>query len=66
MPDSLPVAIGTPMTHLSLVRSPDDLKKLTIAELQGVADECRKEVINLVSSNSRFGPYTLNSLVFKI
>ena len=51
MPDSLPVVISRPLTHLSMVRSPDDLKKLTIAELQTLADECRTEVINLVSLN---------------
>ncbi len=51
MPDSSPVAMSRSMNRLSMVRSPDDLKKLTIAELQGVADDCRKEVINLVSLN---------------
>jgi len=51
MPVSLPVSNSQPMTSLSQVSSPDDLKKLTIAELQGVADECRTKVINLVSLN---------------
>ncbi len=37
------------MTLLSTIHSPDDLKKLTLAELQSVANECRSEVIDLVS-----------------
>ncbi len=51
MPDFLPVSISPHMSPLAAIHSPDDLKKLTIAELQDVADECRKEVINLVSLN---------------
>ncbi len=51
MPDFLPVSISPLMSPLAAIHSPDDLKKLTIAELQEVADECRKEVINLVSLN---------------
>ncbi len=51
MPDFLPVAICPQMSLLAAIHSPDDLKKLTIAELQEVADECRREVINLVSLN---------------
>ncbi len=51
MPVSRPISISQPMNVLSAIRSPEDLKKLTIAELQVVADECRKEVINLVSLN---------------
>ena len=51
MPNFLPVAISPQMSSLSAIHSPDDLKQLTIAELQGVADECRTEVINLVSLN---------------
>jgi len=51
MPDSLPVTISQQMTLLSAIRSTDDLKKLTIDELQTLADECRKEVIKIVSLN---------------
>ena len=51
MPDSLPVAISQQMTLLSAIHSPADLKKLSLAELQKLADECRKEVIELVSLN---------------
>ncbi|NTV05034.1 MAG: 1-deoxy-D-xylulose-5-phosphate synthase [Chlorobiaceae bacterium] len=51
MPESLPVTITQQSTLLSAIQSPDDLKKLSIAELQNVADECRKEVIKLVSIN---------------
>jgi 1-deoxy-D-xylulose-5-phosphate synthase len=39
------------MTLLSTIHSPDDLNNLTLAELQSVADECRSEVIDLVSIN---------------
>ncbi|MEI6639273.1 MAG: 1-deoxy-D-xylulose-5-phosphate synthase [Chlorobium sp.] len=49
MSDSIPVAQRLP--HLSAIHSPDDLKKLTLAELQTLADECRSEVIDLVSVN---------------
>ncbi len=51
MPDSIPVTITQQSTLLSTIHSPDDLKKLTLAELQRLADECRREVINLVSVN---------------
>ena len=51
MPDSLPVAISQQMTLLSAIHSPADLKKLSLLELQKLADECRKEVIELVSLN---------------
>ncbi len=51
MPDSLPVTLQHQPERLSEIKSPDDLKKLSIAELQGVADECRTEVIKLVSEN---------------
>ncbi len=52
MPDSIsiPVTQHSSLT-LSAIHSPDDLKKLTLAELQRVADECRTEVIDLVSVN---------------
>lgn len=51
MPDSvtLPVLSATPL--LSAIQSPDDLKKLSIPELQRLAGECRKEVIDLVAEN---------------
>ncbi len=51
MPDFRPVAVSQPTNILSTICSPEDLKKLTVAELQGLADECRTEVINLVSLN---------------
>ena len=51
MPDSIPVHHTKHITTLSEIRSPEDLKNLTITELQAVADECRKEVIQLVSEN---------------
>ncbi|MEI7934622.1 MAG: 1-deoxy-D-xylulose-5-phosphate synthase [Chlorobiaceae bacterium] len=51
MPDSIPIPITQQTTLLSAIYSPDDLKKLTIAELQRLADECRREVINIVSVN---------------
>ena len=51
MPDSLPVPITRQRSLLSEIHSPADLKKLSIAELKTLADECRKEVINLVSIN---------------
>jgi 1-deoxy-D-xylulose-5-phosphate synthase len=51
MPDSMQIPVTQQMTSLSDIKSPDDLKKLTIAELQAVADACRKELIKLVSVN---------------
>jgi 1-deoxy-D-xylulose-5-phosphate synthase len=51
MPDSIPVAITQQLPLLSAIHSPEDLKKLSMAELQIVADECRQEVIKLVSIN---------------
>jgi 1-deoxy-D-xylulose-5-phosphate synthase len=51
MPDFLPVSITQQMTLLSGIHSPEDLKKLSLSELQTLADECRKEVIKLVSLN---------------
>ncbi len=51
MPDSIPVPITQQTTLLSAIHSPDDLKKLSLAELQRLADECRSEVIDLVSVN---------------
>ncbi len=51
MHDSLPVPFTQQKSLLSAIHSPDDLKKLSIPELQTLADECRKEVINLVSVN---------------
>ena len=51
MPNSLPVRLLQQSTFLSEIRSPDDLKKLTLAELQLLAEECRQEVIKLVSLN---------------
>ncbi len=51
MPDSIPIPITQQTTLLSAIHSPDDLKKLTLAELQRLADECRREVINIVSVN---------------
>ncbi len=39
------------MPLLSAIHSPVDLKKLTLAELQTLADECRSEIIDLVSVN---------------
>ena len=50
MPDSIPVTIKQHATKLSSISSPDDLKNLTIPELERVADECRREVIELVST----------------
>ncbi|MEI8032848.1 MAG: 1-deoxy-D-xylulose-5-phosphate synthase [Chlorobiaceae bacterium] len=51
MPDSQPARTIPQPERLSGIKSPDDLKNLSIPELQGVADECRKEVIRLVSEN---------------
>jgi len=51
MRNSLPIPITQEMTLLSGIHSPADLKKLTFPELQTLADECRKEVIKLVSEN---------------
>ena len=51
MRDSLPVQITQQMPLLSGIHSTEDIKNLTIPELQALADECRKEVINLVSVN---------------
>ncbi|NTW70135.1 MAG: 1-deoxy-D-xylulose-5-phosphate synthase [Chlorobiaceae bacterium] len=51
MPDSKQLAVIQPLIPLSEINSPEDLKNLTIAQLQGVADECRNEVIKLVSVN---------------
>ena len=51
MADSItPSAIQT-YTLLSKIHSPADLKKLTLSELELVADECRKKVIELVAMN---------------
>lgn len=50
MPDSIPVTVTQHSTMLSSISSPDDLKKLTIPELEMVAEECRREVIELVST----------------
>ncbi|NTU96252.1 MAG: 1-deoxy-D-xylulose-5-phosphate synthase [Chlorobiaceae bacterium] len=52
MPDSNPVpsAIITP-PRIADIHSPDDLKKLDIPELAALAEQCRREVINLVSIN---------------
>ncbi len=52
MPDSISIPVTQHSSPtLSAIHSPDDLKKLTFAELQRVADECRTEVIDLVSVN---------------
>ncbi|MCX6178125.1 MAG: 1-deoxy-D-xylulose-5-phosphate synthase [Chlorobiales bacterium] len=51
MPNSLPVPITQQIPFLSDIHSPADLKKLRIPELETLADECRKEVIKLVSIN---------------
>ncbi len=51
MRNALPVPITQQMSLLSEIHSPADLKQLSIPELQTLADECRKEVINLVSIN---------------
>ncbi|NMW17514.1 MAG: 1-deoxy-D-xylulose-5-phosphate synthase [Chlorobiaceae bacterium] len=51
MSNSLPVPITQQKSPLSEIHSPADLKKLSIPELQTLADECRKEVIKLVSVN---------------
>lgn len=44
-----PAQNGYPL--LSAIQSPDDLKKLSMHELEMVASECRKKVIELVSQN---------------
>ncbi|NHQ60118.1 1-deoxy-D-xylulose-5-phosphate synthase [Chlorobium sp. BLA1] len=51
MPESKHIAPIQPMIPLSEINSPEDLKHLSITQLQGVADECRNEVIKLVSVN---------------
>ncbi|MEI6692543.1 MAG: 1-deoxy-D-xylulose-5-phosphate synthase [Chlorobium sp.] len=51
MPESLPVPITQHMSLLQEIHTTSDLKKLSISELQILADECRQEVINLVSVN---------------
>jgi 1-deoxy-D-xylulose-5-phosphate synthase len=48
-PTTLPVIQEYPF--LSNIQSPADLKKFRISELQSVADDCRKMVIDLVSRN---------------
>ncbi len=51
MPDSktLPVISNPP--RIADIHSPDDLKNLGIPELESIAEQCRQEVINLVSMN---------------
>jgi 1-deoxy-D-xylulose-5-phosphate synthase len=51
MPDSKQVPVVQKMIPFSEINSPEDLKNLTIPQLQRVADECRNEVIKLVSVN---------------
>ncbi|NTW10118.1 MAG: 1-deoxy-D-xylulose-5-phosphate synthase, partial [Chlorobiaceae bacterium] len=51
MPDSNPApSVSTP-PRIADIHSPDDLKKLDIPELAALAEQCRREVINLVSMN---------------
>ncbi len=51
MRNSIQIPITQQLPLLSQINSPADLKKLSIAELQTLAEECRKEVIKLVSVN---------------
>ncbi|MBM3162604.1 MAG: 1-deoxy-D-xylulose-5-phosphate synthase [Chlorobi bacterium] len=51
MPDSITPAFHQSMKLLPTIQSPDDLKRLSIAELQHLAAECRSEVIDLVAQN---------------
>lgn len=51
MPDTVKLPIHQEKFLLPEIQSPDDLKKLSITELQLLAEECRNEVINLVSEN---------------
>jgi 1-deoxy-D-xylulose-5-phosphate synthase len=51
MPDSSKPDVYQNMTLLPAIQSPDDMKKLSIPELQQLARECRREVIDLVAQN---------------
>jgi len=51
MEDSIPVPVSQESSILASIHSPEDLKKLSLEDLQHVADECRREVINLVAQN---------------
>lgn len=48
---SNPDSTGTTGRILGSITSPDDLKGLDIEQLKVLADECRREVIDLVSAN---------------
>ena len=51
MPEFKPVSPKPLHQILDTISSPRDLHKLTLEELQALTDECRNEVINLVSVN---------------
>ncbi len=51
MSDPNPVPSVTTPLRIADIRSPEDLKNLDIPELIALADQCRKEIIDLVSMN---------------
>jgi 1-deoxy-D-xylulose-5-phosphate synthase len=51
MPDSKPVPAVSLPPRIADIHSPDDLKTLGIPELVELAEQCRKEIIELVSMN---------------
>jgi 1-deoxy-D-xylulose-5-phosphate synthase len=51
MPESQQISLSQGRLPLQAIHSPEDLKNLSIPELQSLAAECRKEVINLVAEN---------------
>lgn len=51
MPDSATHPVHQDMMLLPTIQSPDDMKKLSMPELLKLADECRREVIDLVAQN---------------
>jgi 1-deoxy-D-xylulose-5-phosphate synthase len=51
MPDSNPAPSIKLPPRIADIQSPEDLKKFDIPELVALAEQCRREVINLVSMN---------------
>jgi 1-deoxy-D-xylulose-5-phosphate synthase len=51
MPDSRPVTAPSNPPRIADIHSPEDLKNFGIPELEDLAEQCRREVINLVSMN---------------
>ncbi|MBN1929559.1 MAG: 1-deoxy-D-xylulose-5-phosphate synthase [Chlorobiaceae bacterium] len=51
MPEALSSPVSQGYSLLSTIHDPADLKKLSLSQLEQVAAECRKKVIELVSQN---------------